>query len=436
MSLASALLRAPAGSIVSDASIAANPAPSASIDVDPVFANDITDDTTAILNWIASVDPAAGADIQLPPGSMLTSAEIALTGRPGITMRGRGTTASVLKAKTAYTGAVIKCSNTWANRLKNIRIDSQTQRTAGTGIVVEGGNSSVPLSGSYPLNANQMVIEDVDMDNMFNCLSVINAAAPLSTPWILDINRGRWHHDGGTGLDLNATTAPGAASFGASHRFSNLFLYANPLSIASGAAYRIRGTGDARFTNCDSFGTYEALVMDPGPAGWVTTCRFTNCFFDSALKSVARLAPDAAVTTFGDIAFNSTWFASSGQEHGLYLATAKASNVRAVNCIFINNNIFGVVLAAACKNNDFTGCVFSSNATGGFIATGAATRFKITDCRGLGNYGVGPATAQPLGGQIDLLCTDYIIALNDLSQCATPLTDNGGVVNKYVAGNI
>lgn len=415
-----------------------DPVPSASISIDDMHGNGIDDDTLAFRNWIASVPNAAGAEITIK-GTPLISGALPCTGKAGLTIRGLGTGSTRLLVKTGYNGDLFTYTNCYAPRLRELTIGAQTQRTAGNAIVDAGGDATRLLSGSYPLSANELSIENVDMELQFGGLLVQNAAGPLVTPWIVSVRNGRWQCNGGWGVDLNATTAPGTAKFGATHRISDLFVYSNPTVVSgTGGGYRIRGTGDARLLRCDSFGLFQGMLFDPGAQAWVTTVRVTDCFLDASVSSVCKLAPDAAVTTFGDIEFKGVWFASSTAEHGLYLATAKASNVRVIGGGMLNCNIFGLVIAAGCENVQVDGIVMSSNAVGGAICTGNATDFSIINSLALGDYGIGVPTAQPLGIQIDAGCDHYNVSYNNLRQCATPITNTPGTSanRRVVDGNI
>lgn len=410
-----------------------NPVQTAFIDVDPISGNGITDATSALNNWVASVSPNAGARIKLPFGNILVNGNVPVLNMPGITIEGKGAGGTAVVCKTGFNTDIFTLTNGYAGKILNMRITAQTQRSGGFAIKVVGGDSNYPLAAAYPLDANETIVDGVDMDNQFGGWTCENdVGPPLHTPWKTVVRNARWMCKGGFGVDLNATTPPGTAKFGASHVFENMFVYSNPVEASTGAAYRVRGCGDARFTRCDSFGTFRGLIMDPAAQAWLTTVRFHDCFFDSAHASCAMLSPDAAVTTFGDIAFEECWFASSLAEHGLYLATAKASNVRATSCVFINSNIFGLVIAAGCENVNVINPIFSSNRVGGFIATGSATHFGIIGGEGLGDYGVGSPIAQPLGGQIDLGCDFYRVTDMDNTQCATQLTDNGVTAHKLV----
>lgn len=417
-----------------------NPSPALFVDIDPAYGDGITDNTGAINNWIASVPADQGARIRLPAGQVLVGSggqQFNWANLKGIAIEGRARKATSVIAKSGATADLFTFTDCVDCSLSDLTIDAQLQRTAGFAVTLKGGDSSEPLSAAYPLDSNSFSLRRVNMHNQFSCLYVGNAAGPLSAPWLLSVSEGRWHHRDGYGIHLDASTPPGTASFGASHSFSRLFIYANPTSIATGAAVRITGTGDADFDGIRTFGTLVGLLMDPAAGGWVTSIRFRDSFFDSAQGSVARIAPAAGQAAFGDIVFQGVWFASSAAEHGFYIVTPAASNMRLIGCTFVRNNIFGAVIADGAENIEFDSCVFSSNTAGGFIATRSSvlfpfpSDFAIRNSRFLGDYGIGTITAQPLGWQVDAGCDWYIMANNHVHQCAVPFVDNGGP-NKYV----
>ncbi len=414
--------------VVQPGAFGTNPAPSARIVIDEVKA-DGSDESARLQQWVNSVDPAAGAHMQIPAGSIGLGAGVSIA-KPGITWDGWGRRTTRLVARTGYNGDLLTYTNSYGSKISNLQFNAQTQRSAGRAIVVKGGDANLKLLNSFPLDASCLTVQNVDMDLQFSCMAVENnAGPPLSAPWIVFVDNGRWRAQGGEFVRLDASTSPGTAKFGASHFFHKLFMYANPTD-ANGIAIRITGTGDATFDSCETFGMKNGLMVNPPAGAFVEALRFTGCFFDSAGASVAKIAPDNSATLCRDIVFNGSWFSASLTEHGLYLATDGVQQVRAVNCTFLNNNGYGVVFGGG-LNNQIDAGQFWTNVTGGVIATRGAEatlfpqHFAVRNCQDI---------SDPVGIQVNLGCDWYIIAYNDLHQAGTPLVDNGGAVNKLIAG--
>lgn len=396
----------------------------------------VVNDAPALNAAITAVSSAAhpGGVVWIPPGTHRLKSTV--TNAAGVRLAGAG--ASVTNLLVDDTGGnigdAIVFSNIYRPAICDLTITATALRTAGNAIHVTGGDPSRTLSPTYPLSASAATIERVDMDSQFNGLLVDN-----NTPhsqWLLYVDNGVWSNfNGGSGLWLNANTAPGDPGFGASHFISRLFFYNNlDATFVQGNGIRVQGSGDFNIRECETFGFNHGLLMDSPSDGFVTTGRFQNCYFDVSGNSTAEISPDPA-SVFYDIAFDGCWFASSEAAHGLYLNSSKAGDVRCVNCIFLGNNIFGLVIAAGCTGFQADACTFAGNVDGGVIATQSATDWAIRNSKFNGTVYNNVGT-QPVGVQIDVGCVRYIVVNNNMHFNTTPILDNGGAVSKIVSPNL
>lgn len=396
----------------------------------------VVDDAPAINAAIAALAarPHPGGDVEMPGGTHRLKSTVNLAS--GVTLRGAGTSCRlIIDDSSGNIGDGIKMSDTYGAGIRDLVISSVAQRTAGQAIHITGGDGTKLLSASYPLAANRTVIERVDMDSQFNGLLVDNN--PPVSNWILFVNEGRWSNITGDGLSLNCNSAPGSPGFGASHFFSRLFMYNNPIfpvGNTNNNAFRMRGSGDFNVRECETYGFDHGLLMDPPANGFLTTGRFQNCFFDVSYDSTVEVAADPAAVFF-DIAFEGCWFASSAAGHGLYLSTANSGDVRVGNSSFVGNNIFGLVIAGGCRGAQINNSKFYGNAAGAVIATQSPTDFQITTCQFRQRVYNTPAV-QALCVQIDAGCDRFIIADNNMYDSVTPIVDSSGDVSKNIHGNL
>jgi hypothetical protein len=408
-----------------------NPAPSAHIDIDPILA-DGSDEFAAVQNWINSADATAGTELKYPSGSIVIGSAVSAAGKIGLTVRGRGRSLTKFTAKTGFNGDLWTFSNSFANGLHDCTLTAQAQRTAGVGLVLKGGNTGKQLTpiDSF-LQAGNFRMTGVDMDNMFSCLLIGDTVGPVSCPWVVYASDGLWRGLNGEHIRLNAAEATG--QFGASHFFHRIFCYSNPTSTV-GTAIRITGTGDATFDGCETFGMNQGLLINPPVGQQVSALRFNGCFFDSSNNSVAEISPGSSI--FEDIAFNASWFASSALAHGLYINSATAQRIRAVNCAMVDCGGWGVVIANGALDVTVDACMFWGNFAGGVIATRTGgnpwpTHFAVRNCH------VAQGSVLLNGVYVDGPGPDfYTVALNDLHNSTTPFTDLGGAVNKIVTPNL
>lgn len=394
----------------------------------------IVNDAPAINAAINSAATAAhpGGVVWIPPGTHRLKSTV--HGSAGVRLQGAGSkTVLLVDDSGGNIGDAIVLSDLYRPAISDLTISATAPRAAGTAIHVTGGDLAHRLSAAYPLAACGATIERVDMDTQFNGLLVDNNAP--ASEWLLNVDNGIWRDftAGGNGLWLNANSPPGNPGFGASQFFSRLFFYQRTATLIANAV-RIQGSGDFNFRECETYGFDHGLVMDPPAGGFVTTGRFLNCFFDVSGHTTALIAPDPAAV-FTDIEFGGCWFASSVAEHGLWLSTALAGDIRAYSCMFISNAIFGLVIAGGCKGFQADGCTFAGNQAGGAIATQNVTNFSIRNSKFVQEV-YNAHQAQPIGVQVDLGCSEYIIALNNIHDAVTPLVDNGGAVAKIVAPNL
>jgi len=148
------------------------------------------------------------------------------------------------------------------------------------------------------------------------------------------------------------------------------------------------------------------------------------------------MTPNASAV-FGDVAFDTCWFAGAAGSHNVLINSVNAQAIRFMNGFFFYAGQYGMVITgtgAGCKRIDVIGNHFSGAANGGFRAVNARN-FNVSLNRFFPSQ-FPPAAAMPQAITVDLGCQDFIVTGNDFHEAAAGLLDNSGAVNKVVANNL
>lgn len=242
----------------------------------------------------------------------------------------------------AFTGDCFTMAACQRTLLYGFIADSSAQRTAGALIRVQGGNQTYKLypSLNIALGGHQVCIHS---DHQFNVIIYEDLAAGgdwssgMGAPG--DGGRGVHRNVGGIGIDLNT-------SHGASQVFEKLFFTGlGPAGGAGNIAIRANATGDATFSNVESFnfgGNSVSWTPNASVADTVQLLKFVSCIFDSTTGDNVDLNPGNSMVPVAVVTFTDTWIGGGGG-HGIHVRNATPNwKVRINACEFYGNTGAGI----------------------------------------------------------------------------------------------
>jgi hypothetical protein len=209
-------------------------------------------------------------------------------------------------------------------------LSAPSTRVAGYSVHIKGGDATVKLP-STQISGNRSIV-DVDMDSQFNGVLIDDSTvgcwdAIVGNP----SRRGRWRNfaAGGKAIVINS---PG----GVGHQVLNIGAWNLPAGPLGGPALNIKGTGDLRVENFDTYGFVNGVLIDngaaistPGSGGGVSHMMFLNSQWDSTGQAVGadciRIVPGNTVQP-AEMEFLGCWCGTG--YNGLFVSGLSGSSPR------------------------------------------------------------------------------------------------------------
>ena len=375
--------------------------------------NGVTDDTAAIQ---AAIDAASigGGDVFVPKGIYQTSG---IELKAGVTLRGEGAYASIIRATSATATLVYMNVSTC---LKDLKLLSSVARTNGVFVDVQG---------------NGAILNNCEFGGYFIGVSVGTPGAAVTI--------------GAVVLDCEFRDPVVALGTGAVQflNFSNAemrnCIITGPTSGVQpdfGVRYRNGDTAFMSDTNVTLHG--KALFIDTPAAQNLYALQISNCVFDSAnTVTGGSNAPSAEIQSAGGVwntKISNTWFGLSFGSMGCYMGTTGAGTVDGITftgCEFISNADCGLlVVGTGVKNWTVTGGQSAGNVNAGIRAASGTSYFTITGHRAGNLAGRG---ANNVGITVDAAASDYyaISGCNLWGNTSAGVSDAGTGVNAVVTNN-
>jgi hypothetical protein len=373
----------------------------------------VTDDTAEIQ---AAIDAASigGADVFVPKGIYQTSG---IELKAGVTLRGEGAYASIIRATSATATLVYMNVSTC---LKDLKLLSSVARTNGVFVDVQG---------------NGAILNNCEFGGYFIGVSVGTPGAAVTI--------------GAVVLDCEFRDPVVALGTGAVQflNFSNAemrnCIITGPTSGVQpdfGVRYRNGDTAFMSDTNVTLHG--KALFIDTPAAQNLYALQISNCLFDSAnTVTGGSNAPSAEIQSAGGVwntKISNTWFGLSFGSMGCYMGTTGAGTVDGITftgCEFISNADCGlIVVGTGVKNWTVTGGQSAGNVNAGIRAASGTSYFTITGHRAGNLAGRG---ANNVGITVDAAASDYyaISGCNLWGNTSAGVSDAGTGVNAVVTNN-
>jgi hypothetical protein len=373
----------------------------------------VTDDTAEIQ---AAIDAASigGADVFVPKGIYQTSG---IELKAGVTLRGEGAYASIIRATSATATLVYMNVSTC---LKDLKLLSSVARTNGVFVDVQG---------------NGAILNNCEFGGYFIGVSVGTPGAAVTI--------------GAVVLDCEFRDPVVALGTGAVQflNFSNAemrnCIITGPTSGVQpdfGVRYRNGDTAFMSDTNVTLHG--KALFIDTPAAQNLYALQISNCLFDSAnTVTGGSNAPSAEIQSAGGVwntKISNTWFGLSFGSMGCYMGTTGAGTVDGITftgCEFISNADCGlIVVGTGVKNWTVTGGQSAGNVNAGIRAASGTSYFTITGHRAGNLAGRG---ANNVGITVDAAASDYyaISGCNLWGNTSAGISDAGTGVNAVVTNN-
>ena len=373
----------------------------------------VTDDTAAI-QAVINAASIGGADVFVPKGIYQTSG---IELKAGVTLRGEGAYASIIRATSATTTLVYMNVSTC---LKDLKLLSSVARTNGVFVDVQG---------------NGAILNNCEFGGYFIGVSVGTPGAAVTI--------------GAVVLDCEFRDPVVASGTGAVQflNFSNAemrnCIITGPTSGVQpdfGVRYRNGDTAFMSDTNVTLHG--KALFIDTPAAQNLYALQISNCLFDSANTITGGSnAPSAEIQPAGGVwntKISNTWFGLSFGSMGCYIGTTGAGAVDGITftgCEFISNADCGlIVVGTGVKNWTVTGGQSAGNVNAGIRAASGTSYFTITGHRAGNLAGRG---ANNVGITVDAAASDYyaISGCNLWGNTSVGISDAGTGVNAVVTNN-
>lgn len=371
-----------------------------------------TDDTAAIQ---AALNTLIGGGIcELPKGNYKISS---LTIPDGVSIVGEGAFASVLVTNSA-TANVLTFGI--SSGIFNLKISSSVTKTSGFYVDVQG---------------NGGVISNCEFDGYYIAISVGTVGNPVIVGTIVENCEFRLPNTG---------AGSGAVQF---LNFSNgemrNCIITGSAGTQPGFGVRYQNGDTAFLTDCNITLHGRALLIDTPPTLNVYALTIANCVFDSAgtiaggvAVSSAEIVPSGGVY---DTRISNCWFGLSASKFGCHIIPVGAGIVDGIvfsGCEFTKNGDGGFIANGTGVKNWFINGGFSTgNVNSGLRASGGTSNFTIVGHtagniagRGANNYGI----------KVDNAASDnYLIANNNVVGNTTAgIQDEGTGTNARVIDNL
>lgn len=388
----------------------------------------------AALAALAARSPNSGGVVPVDGGTHDIRSQVTVP--PGCSIDGAGKGATIFRVVGNGFDA-FNLTNPYGCAIRRCSVVSPTPRTSGIAIHIVGGNPGIqPFfgGGGYTLSANETEVDQVNLDGQFDGIVIENNGAVAA--WLAYVRNGLYST--ANGGDQIRIDCPGTTpvTYGASFFVQRVFVVGQSAApAASGNALRIRGAGDFTIEKFQSAIVNNGLVIDPVGAGRLSTGRFSLCQFDTAANLCATILP-ATTAIFGDIAFDTCWFAGGGT-HNVLINSNAAQAIRFMNSFFFDAAQYGLVATGTTTGAakiQVIGNQFSGAGAGGFRAVNARN-FDVSHNQFFSSQ-FPPNVGMPQAVTVDLGCQDFMVTYNDWHLAAAGLLDNSGAVNKIVTPNL
>jgi hypothetical protein len=382
----------------------------------------VLDDAPAINSALATLAANGGGTLYPPAGTHRLKSQVNITTN-GIRIAGgaRDRCIFLVDDSAGNIGDGFQIKNTYGVELRDFTINAQSQRTAGNGIHVVGGDPAKTVVG-LPLKNSGTLIKNVDMSGQFTGIFIERDQINVYENWRVYIEGG-YHgftSNGGQGIWIND---PG----GASH-FVEKWYFAQGSGTPT-AGIRLTGTGDVTLTNNEVFGANYALLMDPGSGGILACVTILGGFYDTGGIACMRIAPNAGASMCGVIKAIGAWMGTSAGNAAEIVGSA-VKGAHFTNCTFSGATAGWAMLVDGASDVDFQGCHFSAASVGGLKFTNSASRFTVQGSKFLTREHVGSTpNSLPIGIQIDAGSDHYSVTGNNLSDAGivTKITNTPGL---------
>jgi hypothetical protein len=290
--------------------------------------------------------------------------------------------------------------------IRDISIWSNVNRTAGSGILLNG-TSSISITRMF----------------IWNMFIGINMQSPSQLVTISDMTIHGPNTAGCYGINLDSD------AFGDINIGPNVVI--SQINASQGTGININATLYVTMNIVDIVGWKNALVMNPPAGKTLSWCFFNSCLFDTSGERGVIIYSSGATAILRGMFFNNCWFATSGVTgggsglgDGLYIDTGAGGvvdDIRLVGCRSLNNKLHGVYVGALCTNINITDSTIVGNSTqtantyDGIRLAANASQFSITNNRIGGAYGIFLNQQQYSVNLLAGTSNNYTITNNDCS---------------------
>lgn len=363
----------------------------------------VTDDTIAIQTALSGVATYGfrGAEVLFPPGVYAISSTLLV---PSTSTRIKGVTrgaSTILPSSTFLGGDIFQCgAGTEFIEFRNLEIFSSVQRGSGAGINTNG--------------ANDVIIDDVNFNNMFNAVNINGGSIKVS---ISNCTIGETTYVSGVSIVINN----GAAG--------DTYIGPNIISSNNGghpaASIKIIQTGHTSINRCNFTSAVCGLLVQPAISGTVNYLFIDHSLFDSNASGAAVFDASLLGAQIRSLKSVNAWYAGSTSNEGIkFMGTPSGtmSDLTFADCRILNNGTNGVTLNYG-SGISFQNCTIAGNSQ---LATGASDGIQVASGVGAfiiednligqagtaGNtqrYGINLLAGANLGG---IIVTDNNLALN------------------------
>lgn len=357
------------------------------------------DSSPAINHWVST----AGIEAVAPCGTYRIKSTIIVA--TGVLLRSASALCASLMAddSAGNIGTIVLIKDTYGVSVFDLVISSYTQRSAGIGIEIQGGDPTRGLNGSPNLVSSKTTLRDVDVHYQFGGIVVDNDTSLDLRNWMSYIQGAHVSQitNGGVGIWINTCPTGCAGKTGASHFIEDAWID-TPIASTALAAIRLTGSGDVTLTNNETWGPQYGVLMDPVSGGFLTSVTVTGGFYDQASIASVRIAPSATVKTFGAIVFSGVWMAGGGTDV-LQIEGTKAQWITVADSTLYSALLGWGVRVTGASNLVFDNDQFLGNRTGGALFTGTSHDWDVRNSSFLRGIGTGCCDTgpEPIAVQID-----------------------------------
>jgi len=348
-----------------------------------------------------------------PPGTYQVSGTLTVAST-GVTLRGSGRTATVIRATAAFaSGDVIKYNAVAVGAVESLTIVSAAVRTGGAGI--------------HLLNSREINILDVNMSNMFVGTWLEGSCVQIY------LKRGYYTNNSSSGIGLWVDCPNGN-----DHFISDLIIWHDSLVRANrpNSGIRISGSQATWLDSVDALQCKEGLTIDPPAGGIITWLFISNSAFDTCSDAAIAIKPATGAVCNG-ISFTQSWAATSAAGPGVVIS-GPAVGVQMVNMRILNNSGHGITVSDTTRDVLLDACVIAGNGrvtagSSGAIFAANSTAFAVRNCT-IGAR-LAFAATQAVGLTVGTGSSGYIVGLNDLRGNTTSSFVDGGTGYAVTADN-